>query len=116
MLDELRKRMFESKIRNLDNELESAMEDGKNQILIKILKKFKGREIKSLPTNIQQELIQFKKNKIASLKKTVDYTSPYISTKVTSNPKQINADKIVNTGFNSITVDQLQGDYEKNNK
>ena len=74
MLDELIRRTHELNIRNLDNQLDDYLEEGRNRVLIKILKRYKGKKLKSLPPIVQEELKEFK-NRIDSMKITqVDLT------------------------------------------
>ena len=92
MLDELIRRTHELNIRNLDNQLDNYLEEGRDRVLIKILKRYKGKKIKSLPPTIQEELKDFK-NRIDSMKITqIDFTSPFVqpSTVENTNDQQIN--------------------------
>ena len=43
MLDELIRRTHELNIRNLDNQLDDYLEEGRNRVIIKILKRYKGK-------------------------------------------------------------------------
>ena len=82
MLDELIRRTHELNIRNLDNQLDDYLEEGRNRVIIKILKRYKGKKIKSLPPTVKEELKEFK-NLIDSMKITqVDLTSPYVQPQV----------------------------------
>ena len=114
MLDELIRRTHELNIRNLDNQLDDYLEEGRDRVLIKILKRYKGKKLKSLPPIVQEELKEFK-NRIDSIKITqVDFTSPYVqpSTVTHTNEQQTNSLHKKTTKFESITIDDLLKDYE----
>ena len=115
MLDELIRRTHELNIRNLDNQLDDYLEEGRDRVLIKILKRYKGKKLKSLPPIVQEELKEFK-NRIDSMKITqVDFTSPYVqpSTVSNTNEQQKNSLHKKTTKFESITIDDLLKDYEE---
>ena len=112
MLDELIRRTHELNIRNLDNQLDDYLEEGRDRVLIKILKRYKGKKLKSLPPIVQEELKEFK-NRIDSMKITqADFTSPYVqpSTVTHTNEQQTNS---LHKKFESITIDDLLKDYEE---
>ena len=90
MLNELIERTYETKNRLLDIELDDSMDMGKEKILLHILRSFKGKKIKSLPKNVQEELKNFK-NIIDSKKlNKIDFTSPYSQTLTHENNEKQN--------------------------
>ena len=114
MLDELRQRTYESKNRLLDLQLEESFDNGREIILLKILKRFKGKTVRTLPKNIQKELIEFK-NLIESRKNEKnDFTSPYTETEILKkNKENKKIDKHKNNEFEKISIDDLLKDYEE---
>ena len=114
MLDELKQRIYETKNRLLDLQLEESFDNGREIILLKILKRFKDKTVRTLPKNIQKELIEFK-NLIESRKKEKnDFSSPYTETvipKKNKENKKIGKDK--NNEFEKISINDLLKDYEE---
>ena len=114
MLDELRQRTYETKNRLLDLQLEESFDNGREIILLKILKRFKDKTVRTLPKNIQKELIEFK-NLIESRKKEKnDFTSPYTETVISKkNKENKKIDKDKNNEFEKISINDLLKDYEE---
>ena len=114
MLDELKQRIYETKNRLLDLQLEESFDNGREIILLKILKRFKDKTVRTLPKNIQKELIEFK-NLIESRKeKKNDFSSPYTETVISKKNKEnkkIGKDK--NNEFEKISINDLLKDYEE---
>ena len=116
MLDELRQRTYETRNRLLDLQLEESFDNGREIILLKILKRFKDKTVRTLPKNIQKELIEFK-NLIESRKKEKnDFTSPYTETVISKkNKENKKIDKDKNNEFEKISINDLLKDYDEIN-
>ena len=103
MLDELRQRTYETKNRLLDLQLEESFDNGREIILLKILERFKGKTVRTLPKNIQKELIEFK-NLIESRKNEKMILLHLHRTVIPKKIKRTKKDKDKNNEFEKILL------------
>lgn len=116
MLDELRQRTYETKNRLLDLQLEESFDNGREIILLKILKRFRGKTVRTLPKNIQKELVEFKNLIESRRKEKSDFTLPYGETPIPrKNKENKRIDKNKDNEFEKISINDLLNDYEEIN-